>query len=1443
MGVSTAPIAIGMRETDMYRSCSRARHSTLDEPAVTSTRRAAWLLIHLCLIVCVNSACVGAASPYTIRRANPLSEPWRISRFGNADVQSALCVAEDAEKNMWFGTVNGVVRYDGYQWKSFSTEHGLPPVPVVAMIKRPNGALIAATDQGLFQSLIDAKSKKPSGKWQKIFPISNQSAPKIDTLVDSGDDGFWACTEWGLIQFASDKTTLFTSKSFASIVKRFGIFDEVKLFPNNVLPTDRMYVGSGLYLIGDTIAFLDKDGPANEAGLRIGDRILSVNKQKSNFAFHLNRAKGHPISLSALCQETGSIETIAFRSGESQKRIFSPAIHSFLKSGDGKLWCGAVQGRVLMSEDNGETWTTWQKSDLIVGLRPTLVEDRNGDILLLSSERNGGFVRFDGNDWHSTELPLLTGIDYHSPMVQTRDGTIWAGALNRLHVFRNSVWNTFDTRDKDLPGDSQRMYVASDGAIWILGLRQGPVRIALSDNEYWSLEDLTYQCCDRHGNCWFIDTQRGLTVRKTADSTVAFDASDGVVDSPIGMLQTDQGVVVFGGHRQAAALSRFDGETWKRFEFPNVAPSFSGKGFMVADDGQIWLSAKGRRFADQNGGFVVGRGDKWKHVLTPQTPKYATSINQLADGRIMFAGAYGVVFLDDDAWQKADDPIVVGAVCRDAVVDSSGIAWVGTRTRGILRFDGINWTQLSEIEGLPPNEIGTVAVNDGELWLSSTRGLYRFDGNEFIRSDLPRFLGRRSIRFADNGDLWFDGNKRISRDRAGPTASIASESVSLDRDDQRLLVWQGTDAWNRTPVDRLMWSYRIDNGPWTPFSHRRREVIQGLSPGAHHLVVRSRDQDFNISPDSSPLQISVAPPFWMQTWFVTLCALSIATVSWLSVGLIRRGIALRKANDELRAAKELISEQFAEKAAQFRAICDCSPSGIFVTDHQGLVTYINREMSRLLGLTAQSASGHGWAEAVHPDDRDRLVTAWLDAIDTEAKFSGEGRFLHSDGTIVWFEVAADAIESDKGDRLGFVGAVENITQRVNAERELRDSNERLRGTLDQLEFTQEQAIKRERLAALGQMAAGVAHDINNSLTPILAYAELLASDEGVSGQPHRWAEFIRTGVRDMSDTVQRLDHFYRSSHRPELLETVSLTDLVAQTVEMTKPRWERSESELGKVVHAVVQPNASPEIRVMASQIRSVITNLIFNAVDAISGEGSIVIRVDDRTDKAVVEIEDDGAGMSAEALSRCLEPFFTTKPKGSGLGLSECHGIVSQHGGTMEVDSTLGKGTLVRISLPMSNHAVASKFKDDAMLEHVSEFHQENRQLAPTMAPPADQSSAKVLCIDDEPLIRQSVTAMLSSIGLDVETASDGPNGLSMIDENDFQLVICDCGLPGMDGTEVIRQIKQRAPNLPVVMISGWSQSALDGVEADEFLRKPVAYEDFLRVIKKHVPVEAIQL
>jgi DNA-binding response OmpR family regulator/anti-sigma regulatory factor (Ser/Thr protein kinase) len=383
-------------------------------------------------------------------------------------------------------------------------------------------------------------------------------------------------------------------------------------------------------------------------------------------------------------------------------------------------------------------------------------------------------------------------------------------------------------------------------------------------------------------------------------------------------------------------------------------------------------------------------------------------------------------------------------------------------------------------------------------------------------------------------------------------------------------------------------------------------------------------------------------------------------------------------------------------------------------------------------------------------------------------------------------------------------------------RELELSNEALRQA-------QQALIQQERLRALGQMASGIAHDINNAISPISLYTESLLERETTlsSGARDRLLT-IQRAIDDVAQTVIRMREFYRP-REPELdLADVGLNDLVQQVLELTRARWSDQPQRRGIMIE--LEPKLAsdlPDIRGADNEIRDALTNLVFNAVDAMPNGGVIEVRTSVRnlttqdgalTQNVCLEISDNGVGMDEETRRRCLEPFFTTKgERGTGMGLAMVYGMAQRHSCVLEIDSKPGAGTTIRLLFPIGGAVSVPA--------------------AAVSAPHARVRSLRILVVDDDPALTESLRSTLEEDGHHVIVADGGQAGIDAFHGArqalvPFDIVITDLGMPYVDGRQVVANVRAAAPDTPIIMLTGWGQRLQADDEqtphVDRLLSKP---------------------
>ena len=429
-----------------------------------------------------------------------------------------------------------------------------------------------------------------------------------------------------------------------------------------------------------------------------------------------------------------------------------------------------------------------------------------------------------------------------------------------------------------------------------------------------------------------------------------------------------------------------------------------------------------------------------------------------------------------------------------------------------------------------------------------------------------------------------------------------------------------------------------------------------------------------------------------------------------------------------------------------------------------------------------------------------------------APMLGHGRLL---GALVccWWSVPPASIDED----LPLATVVAN-------EVALALDNARLyaeaRRSLADLKAAQEQLVRGETLRALGEVASGAAHHLNNLLAVVLARVQLVLAAPGEPAMIDRSLQVVQRAAMDAAEVVRRLQQFARAQPSEDR-QLVDLRSVVAEVLEMTRVRWSDEAQSRGIKVDVICQTDPVASIVGNAPALREVVTNLVLNAVDALPGGGRIVVRTFQEGTHARLTVADSGVGMAEDVRQRVLEPFFTTKgPRGTGLGLSVSYGILKSHGGDLEIESAPGQGTTVGLRLP-----VAAKGAE-----------------APAVAPAPSAAEAtaqvrRLLIVDDEEPVRGALAAMAESLGHDVVQAGSGREALALLESGrEIDLVLTDLGMPGMTGRELARVIKHRWPALPLGMVTGWGanleMSAADRTMVAGILSKPVLLTDMSRFI-----------
>jgi signal transduction histidine kinase/ActR/RegA family two-component response regulator len=370
------------------------------------------------------------------------------------------------------------------------------------------------------------------------------------------------------------------------------------------------------------------------------------------------------------------------------------------------------------------------------------------------------------------------------------------------------------------------------------------------------------------------------------------------------------------------------------------------------------------------------------------------------------------------------------------------------------------------------------------------------------------------------------------------------------------------------------------------------------------------------------------------------------------------------------------------------------------------------------------------------------------------------------------------------------------------------------------ERMREHYAQMEKLSALGELASGVAHNFNNTLTGILARAQLLL-DVTDPREVKRGLRIIIQTAEDGAKTVKRIQDFARQ-RRDQNFVPIDVDQLMLEVAEITRPRWkDRAEAE-NVHIRLVRQIGSNAVIMGDESELREVLVNMVFNAVDAMPQGGTLTLSTSEAGDEVEVRVSDTGTGMTEDVRAKVFDPFFTTKGKaGMGLGLSVSYGIIRRHEGQVEVESEVGRGTTFRVRFPKVGVSALPA-----------------PSAAPEVQPSRSAKRLRILVVDDEDYVRELLADILEREGCEVALAAEGREALRLFESGEFDAVFTDVGLPGMNGWELAHAVRERDAGVALAVITGWgdevSHEERDAAQADWVIPKPFTVERITELVRE---------
>lgn len=487
-------------------------------------------------------------------------------------------------------------------------------------------------------------------------------------------------------------------------------------------------------------------------------------------------------------------------------------------------------------------------------------------------------------------------------------------------------------------------------------------------------------------------------------------------------------------------------------------------------------------------------------------------------------------------------------------------------------------------------------------------------------------------------------------------------------------------------------------------------------------------------------------------------------------------------------------KQTEERIREQAVLLEIAPQAIVVRDLDDKIVFWNRGAEETFGLTAASVVGQTAREVLPFADPAELHAA-LEIVRATGFWRGE-MAMNIGGQRHLLDCHWTLIHDEHGAPKSILCVDTDVTEKQRIDEYLSQS---------------------QRLDSIGTLVSGIAHDFNNILMPILGLSDILLTMPNALDNKEEARDAlvnINAAARDAREIVRRLREFYRPNETSSLIP-VEVQRIVVDALLLTQPRWKTQAEAEGRHIEVRTNVRGNPTLLGNESQIREAMTNLILNAVDAMPAGGVLSIEGYARDGFIFIEVCDTGIGMTEEVQRRCLEPFFTTKgASGSGLGLSMCHGIVQRHMGSLHIQSEPGR-TVIRLRFP-SSHASPT----------ASNESQPDR--------PAGHGD-RVLIVDDEEMSRRLLGEYLEADGYIIDVAASGREALRKLQSARYDLLITDRAMPHMNGDLVAIEARRVAPDMPILMVTGFGDLMLAGSGpppgVDAIAAKPLSKKELCAV------------
>ena len=498
------------------------------------------------------------------------------------------------------------------------------------------------------------------------------------------------------------------------------------------------------------------------------------------------------------------------------------------------------------------------------------------------------------------------------------------------------------------------------------------------------------------------------------------------------------------------------------------------------------------------------------------------------------------------------------------------------------------------------------------------------------------------------------------------------------------------------------------------------------------------------------------------------------------------------------------TELLRESEGRFRGLVENTTDWIWEVNEHTRYTYASPQVHELLGYEPDEIMGMTPFDLMTPEDQQGVRKLFVEAAGRQEPFSRlENTNLHKDGHTVILETSGVPIFGSDGSFKGYRGIDRDITERKKTEQAL---------------------IQSEKLKSIGTITAGISHEFNNILAIISGNVQLLGRTYKDNENLTEALRTIRRAADDGAEISSKMLEFTKTVPDTKKFVSSDIRDLIRQSIDFTMPRWKNEAQARGIDYQMDTEGMKSvSSILCNPTELREVFINLIINALDAMPEGGSLSFSTWSGNDTVFVSISDTGEGMSEEVRKNVFDPFFTTKsPVGTGLGMSMAYGIITRHGGKIEAESELGKGTIFSLQIP-----IAAKVGDTELFSEPAQDIQ--------------CKSLHILVVDDEVNIGKLLDEFLSDDGHKVKTVDNGADAIKLLKRKSFDLVLCDLVMSDVSGYDIIKALNKLDRSPKIGIITGWNERLKpmeEGMNVDFVLRKPFDFSELSRKINDVIGV-----